>query len=356
MGWQDRPYYRDRSTSPRNPLMWLLTGSVPLFTAFEIRVRAHASLLLFIFLTLILSETSYGIGPHNAVTSTIILFGSVLLHEFGHCFGARWVGGDANDILLWPLGGLAAANPPHRPWASFFTTACGPLVNLAICLITGAALSLAQHTAAVLPWLPRRNLLDFIPVHSFSYYLWWIFAVNYGLLLFNLLLVFYPFDGGRMIQELLWVKIGHYRSMWIATITGMIGAAVIGAVGLASWSTWWGLNLVILAIFGFLACRQQRQILRETGPEEDWSAGTDYSAAYETHYSSKPRRRKISRRAINAARRRAEQAAQEQAQVDAILAKVSAHGMGSVTWRERRILRKATEHQRQRDLENLKFK
>lgn len=41
----------------------------------------------------------------------------------------------------------------------------------------------------------------------------------------------------------------------------------------------------------------------------------------------------------------------EQAEVDRILVKVHDSGMNSLTWRERRTLRKATEHQRQRDLE-----
>lgn len=40
----------------------------------------------------------------------------------------------------------------------------------------------------------------------------------------------------------------------------------------------------------------------------------------------------------------------EQAGIDAILAKVSAHGMQSLSWFEKRTLRKATEHQRARDL------
>ena len=48
MGWEDRPYYRDRSGDTGNPLMWLLTGSVHLFTFAGIRVRCHASLLLLI--------------------------------------------------------------------------------------------------------------------------------------------------------------------------------------------------------------------------------------------------------------------------------------------------------------------
>jgi len=351
MGWQDRSYYRDPSATRRNPLWWLVSGSVPLFTISGIRVRAHAWLIVIVVLTLLLAPLGppWGIGPKNAVVSMVILFGSVLLHELGHCFGSRYVGGDPDEILMWPLGGLASANPPHRPWAAFFTTLCGPLVNLLLCCLTGLALVMINGTLSVLPWMnPVRLLLPF-DLGNVSYYLWWIFAVNYDLLMFNLLLVFYPFDGGRLVQELLWVKIGHYRSMLIATFIGMAGALVIGGVGIAFRSV----NLLLLAGLGFYFCYRDRQMLRETGPEEEWMDGnlTDFSAAYEPHTPTKPRRRKMSARALRKAKRRAAAAAAEQQMVDGILAKVSAHGMGSLTWSERRALKKATEHQRQRDLQ-----
>lgn len=87
MAWQDRPYYRDRSSSRVNPLMWLLNGSVPLFTTFGIRVRMHASMIIFIVLELAFAQTRGGLGVQNAIVAMTILFGSVLLHEFGHCFG-----------------------------------------------------------------------------------------------------------------------------------------------------------------------------------------------------------------------------------------------------------------------------
>src|SRR5579864_8907425 len=100
MGWQDRPYYRDRQPSSGNPLMWLLTGSVPLFTVFGVRVRMHAMMLALIILMLLLSPTSWGLGVQHTITLVSVLFAIVLLHEFGHCFAARSVGGEANDILL----------------------------------------------------------------------------------------------------------------------------------------------------------------------------------------------------------------------------------------------------------------
>src|SRR3954454_14464968 len=66
-----------------------------------------------------------------------LLFFAVLLHEFGHCIGARLVDGDAHQILLWPLGGLAAIEVPHTPRANFIATAAGPAANLVICLVSG---------------------------------------------------------------------------------------------------------------------------------------------------------------------------------------------------------------------------
>ena len=94
MAWQDRPYYRDQRGSSGNPLMWVLTGSVHLFTVFGIRVRAHASLIILV--TLVLLFGGSGVTAEMRVQSMTILFIVILLHEFGHCFAARWEGGDAN--------------------------------------------------------------------------------------------------------------------------------------------------------------------------------------------------------------------------------------------------------------------
>jgi len=290
------------------------------------------------------------LGWQNAVTAMGILFGSVLLHEFGHCFGARWVGGEADEIMMWPLGGLAFTRPPHRPWPSFFTTAMGPAVTAAICFVTAVALALLNHSTTAIPWFPFKNgFRSYIPHDNTTYYLFWIFLVNYALFMFNMLLVFYPFDGGRMIQELLWIKFGYYRSMMFATVVGMIGASIVGVLGLATIGSGNGLMLMLIAGFGFYECYRQRMMLRETGPEE-WQDGTDYSAAYEQPTVPK-RRRHVNKRAIKRARKIAQLEIAERQHIDAILAKVSAHGMGSLTWRERRALHKATEHQRKRDLE-----
>src|SRR5687767_785826 len=343
MGFQDRHYYREGGGAVSNPLMWLLTGSVPLFTLFGVRVRMHASMILFIGLTLLFSGGPTGIGPKSALVSMAILWISVLLHEFGHIFGARIMGGRGEEILMWPLGGLAFADPPRRPWPSLVTTVCGPLVNLIICVITGVTMIMLSRSAGAIPWFPlgaemneylwRSMVTSRSP--TLSFYLFWVFLVNYALLMFNLLLVFYPFDGGRIVQELLWFKIGYYKSMMFATAVGMVGACVVAAVGLATMS----FMLILIAGFGFYTCYQQRQMLKQAGPD-DFEAETLYAAAYEP---LTPKRKQPSRWAARRAEKQQREAREEQASIDAILAKVSAKGMNSLTWFEKRTLKRATE-------------
>jgi Zn-dependent protease len=124
----------------RDPMSW----SIPVFRAFGIQVRVH---IFFFVITLGLFLRQLNLPQYDAVPwfdkflfTVAILFGTVLLHEFGHCFGARYVGGDAREILIWPLGGLAFVEVPHRWRAWFVTTAAGPAVNVLICVGCAAAL------------------------------------------------------------------------------------------------------------------------------------------------------------------------------------------------------------------------
>jgi hypothetical protein len=72
--------------------------SYRLYTYDGIRVRVHLVLVLYLLFTLL-----DGLGPFfwRHLWVDIVLFGSVLLHEYGHCYGSRWQGGRAEDILMW---------------------------------------------------------------------------------------------------------------------------------------------------------------------------------------------------------------------------------------------------------------
>src|SRR5207249_2373929 len=143
-----------RATVMRDPFTW----SLPLGSVFGIRLRLHV-LFPAVALAIVLRATftkDAPVGVWAPVTLLMaLLFVSVLLHEFGHCFGARLVDGDAHEILIWPLGGLASIDVPHTPRANFLAAAAGPLVNLLLCLGTAAGLAALAVRPPFNPfWVP----------------------------------------------------------------------------------------------------------------------------------------------------------------------------------------------------------
>src|SRR5690348_5924836 len=124
----------------RDPLSWAL----PLFRAFGIPVKVHLFFFL-ITLGLFFRQVTAKDNPiwwmDVFLFTIVVLFGVVLLHEFGHCFGARHMDGDAKEILIWPLGGLASVEVPHTWRANFVATAAGPLVNVVLCVACAVALA-----------------------------------------------------------------------------------------------------------------------------------------------------------------------------------------------------------------------
>ncbi|MGE5611487.1 MAG: site-2 protease family protein, partial [Bacillota bacterium] len=253
MSWRDRDYNRGEfgGAGILYPLVVMLNGSLPLGRWFAIRVRVHTSLILFIGLTLIFDYTK-GYDLNQRLISMGMLTLMLLMHEFAHCFAARSMGGTAEEILLWPLGGLAYTNPPHRPWPTFFTASAGPLANLALCIAAGATLwYLTGHPLPLNPFhpLPHSEATSW-PAAAF--YLHWVFVTSYLLLLFNLLPI-YPLDGGQMLQAALWPKLGFYKATAIAYATGMTGSVMLAVAGLLLGS----LLLVFIAIAGFIYCLQR---------------------------------------------------------------------------------------------------
>jgi Zn-dependent protease len=135
----------------RDPMSW----SIPFFRAFGIQVKVH---IFFFVITLGLFLRELTLLQYDDVwwldkflLTVVVLFGSVLLHEFGHCFGARYVGGDAREILIWPLGGLAFTEVPHRWKALFVTVAAGPAVNVLICMVCAGAIFLGGFWPSLNP-------------------------------------------------------------------------------------------------------------------------------------------------------------------------------------------------------------
>jgi Zn-dependent protease len=165
------------------------------------------------------------------------LFLIVLMHEYGHALACRQVGGIANQIVLWPLGGVAYVDPPQRPGALLWSITAGPLVNVTLLpvFLVVITISVAGHWAQLHPDVYNLSMA--------------IFVINLGLLIFNLLPI-YPLDGGQILRGLLWYPLGRARSLMAATVVGFAGVAGLAVYAIRRASTW----LFILGIFIVLNC------------------------------------------------------------------------------------------------------
>jgi Zn-dependent protease len=357
----------------RDPLTW----SFPLWRLFGITVRVH---LLFplVALGLILRagfEKDALAGAWIDVSFILgLLFFSVLLHEYGHCFAARWVDGDAEEILLWPLGGLAQVEVPHTPRANFITAVGGPAVNLLLCLACGLILVLGfslwppldpfrvgalfrDGSGAIrLPqWGDALRPEDYANLlrNTWVILLARLFWVNWTLLLINVLLIGFPLDGGRMFQCILWRYLGYRQATLAAIFAGFLTMLVVALFAIV-------VNELLpfcLAGFIYFACKHQ-WILLESGGEESLF-GYDFSQGYtslerDQPAPAAPKRRQswfqrwLQRRAARKLQREQDQRESEERRMDELLEKVQREGLPSLTDEERRFLKRVSDRYRNR--------
>jgi Zn-dependent protease len=159
------------------------------------------------------------------IAEYLALFAIVLMHEFGHALACRSVGGKADRIILWPLGGVAYVSPPMRPGAMLWSIVAGPLVNVLLIPVT--------------IFFMLRPMSGDLGALLYS-----IALINVGLLIFNILPI-YPLDGGKILWSLLWFVMGCGRALMVASVVGIIGAVALAGLALWSESPW----LVIIALF-----------------------------------------------------------------------------------------------------------
>ncbi len=392
----------------RDPLSW----SIPLFRAFGIQVRLH---VLYIVISLGMILRAAKNDPEHwtefALIWVVMLFFIVLLHEFGHCFAARREGGDASEILMWPLGGLAYCDVPHSPRAHFNTAAGGPLVNVIICIVCTAVLVPIAGVLPPLNPLATRQLyspelhnwqngstlywtdakvyqdsetreiisgdyrilrtnenrlyaayegkkgafVDRVSVEQYPLWVLWtarLFWLSWVLFLFNLIPAF-PLDGGRLLQSFLWGRTGDFRR---ATLTAVYTGFTVGLafILVSFWIT--DPLLLGMAIFIWVFCRQQYIALEMSETESVF--GYDFSQGYtslEKEEPPQPKQKKqgFIKRWLQARRERrahleAEQQAADELRMDELLDKIHRQGKESLSEEERRFMDRVSARYRNR--------
>lgn len=197
-------------------------GSLVLGEIRGIRIEIHYTwLIVFVLVTwslaagvfprLIPGLTTGGYLALGAV-GTLLLFGSVILHELSHSLVAQRLGYRVRSITLFIFGGVAAMEgEARRARDELLIAAAGPVMSLTL-----AALFFVLGLGAPEPATGA--------VFGYSAY------ANLALAVFNLLPGF-PLDGGRIFRAVLWLAWNNfYRATNAATLVGQgIGWLLVGA-------------------------------------------------------------------------------------------------------------------------------
>ena len=184
-----------------------------------------------------------------ALTTAVLLFVSVLLHELGHSLVAIAQGVQVRSITLFLLGGVASVDREcATARGSLLVAAAGPAVSL----VLGTALWQARHAVSHLSPVAGQVVLD-------------LAVLNLTLALFNLLPGL-PLDGGLILKALVWQVTGSQRrGVEIANASGRFLAWI--AIGLGSYmlirgGSFGGAWLMLLGWFGLGSARSQQQLLQ----------------------------------------------------------------------------------------------
>jgi Zn-dependent protease len=225
-----------------NPLLF----SLPMGRIGGIHVRVHITLILFAAYKLQEgSETIWSIFVY-----LLGLYICILLHEFGHALAARWCDGDCDEVLLWPLGGLAYARTPADPTAHLITAAAGPAVSLALWMLFAAW----GHLLGGYVSAEGTLVLDQAYVFCVQ-----MASLNTIIFFFNLLPA-YPMDGGRILRALLCYFLPFESSARITAVLGMLIAILFVGYGLVY-------DELLLAIIGLFVFSQSQISWKAPGLE-----------------------------------------------------------------------------------------
>lgn len=170
--------------------------------------------------------------------SALALFGSVLIHELGHCVAARRLGIPVRRITLFIFGGVSEMAQTHStsPGAEFRTSVAGPLVSFAAAGLFGLMTLLVGGAASS------------IVVETIRY----LYFVNFLLAVFNLIPGF-PLDGGRILRSIVWRRTGDIRrATRLAARAGVfmaVGMIGLGLVNLFAMHFVAGVWLLLIGLF-----------------------------------------------------------------------------------------------------------
>jgi len=145
--------------------------------------------LAFAYFPTVYPGLSVGVSLIMGIVTSIIFFGSVLLHELMHSIVAIRNGMKVQKITLFIFGGVSQlSDEPQTPGVEFKMAIAGPATSL----VLGVVFGFLAYGSAVIGLSP-----------AFFGPFVWLGIINILLAVFNLVPGF-PLDGGRVLRAALW--------------------------------------------------------------------------------------------------------------------------------------------------------
>jgi len=311
-----------------NPLAWGFKvasfGSVP--------IKLHLLFIVYLLAELIFTLPGNRVGMDFVLPRLIAIVLLVMAREIIHAIAVKRAGCTPIEIMLWPLGGLNAHENPEE-WGMRLRVALAPLIfNLALLPLLAIPLYLITNDwqSLLINPLTMRSPEAVVSFPDGTT-VWWlvtlasIHSVNLVLLVFNLLPM-YPLDGARVLESILAREKSDHRAQWLVVLTGLILATVIGVLAIVMQDA---TTLFALCVVCGLICSMHRRRLQflSTADMIPGISASSFPGSKDGNDQDDPD-------TIN------------QEQIDQILTKISKHGIGALSRKERRTLKQATESSR----------
>ena len=221
-----------------------------------IDVRVHATfLLLLAWVGLGALQRDGGRAALGAIGFVALVFGIVVLHEYGHALAARRYGIGTRDITLLPIGGVARLERmPREPRQELVVALAGPAVNVALAALLWVGLTLAGGIDPADSLAPTDEGFFARTLAA------QLLRVNVWLAGFNLIPAF-PMDGGRVLRAVLAMRSGDYATATAhAARVGRLLALVGAIVGL-----FWLKSpmIVLVALFVWMSAAGEASAVQE---------------------------------------------------------------------------------------------
>jgi len=232
-----------------------MKGNLNLGSISGIKIKIHWT-FLFLIIWVVFNEIKRGGNTKSIlfnVAFVLAVFCCVVLHELGHALTAKRFGVNTKKITLLPIGGMASLDRiPESPKQELLVTLAGPLVNVIIALLLYFIVPVWDFA-----YQNFNETIETIIDFTLQDFLFYLFVVNVGLVIFNVIPAF-PMDGGRILRAVLAMNMDRVKATKIAASIGQFIAVGFLLIGLL-----YNPFLIFIALFVFLGAYGENQMVQQ---------------------------------------------------------------------------------------------